>query len=1170
MELRVLGPIEVRHDGSPVLLRGTKPRELLVLLAIRANHPVGAEQLIDELWEGDPPPSASTALRVHINRLRRILELDRSPHSPSARLPAGPHGYLLRVEPDELDAQRFERLVAFARDANANGDPAGAVPHLTDAFDLWRGTAYADARDLSAARSEVARLEELRAVAFEELADARLALVEHPLVVDVLTAAVREFPLRERLTGQLMLALYRCGRQADALRAFAEIAGRLDRQLGVVPSPELRRLEEDILMQRSTLQIDRPRLTNPALGQRRSSTVRFIGRRAEIGQLMDLYAAAKTGDRAAAFVRGTAGIGKTTLIEEFAARCAVAGGDVLIGRCAFEQRDGYQAVADVVRTIVERLDDAARATIPVELGVILPELGLPELGLPELGVQPVPESVPPPDQQSARLRLHEAVAAFFNQHTSNPRVLLVEDVHWANKPMLALLRHLIRRRDSGGLLLVATYRDDEIVLDRAERVESLLPPGRVRHVDLSAFDDNEVRAVVRVTAAPELLPRLLELSGTIRDVSGGNPLVVRELLRDLDDDEAKLDDDLERRLSTMAPAGVRAIVDRRVEQLTPTATCIVRAMAVLGDGISTPILAAVCGVASRPLLDGLEECLATRLLIEDTDQIDRFSFPHALIRAAIYPTIAPDERLRLHARVAAVLETVPTTTRAELAHHWCEAAPLGLHDQAAAAADNAGNEACRAFAFGQAADWFERAVAHQVLAGKQPATLGRLALALGRSYAQDGQFHRARDVFATAADAARQTEDRALLAEVALEVASPWSSRFGQQLVALELLEAALTHPEGVSPCIQVQLLNALASALYYIDPEREECVARYAGEIAQQVNDETARATSYLALHRWYTHQPPARSERLALAKRALELTSADVAGGQLHLRIHRELLADLLENACIDEFASSLDAYERSATELTSPRDIYWAMAMRATQHTLRGDLAAAEQQARGAALRGIELDQSAAGALMLHTFVIHFQQGRLQEDLAQLQPGTKPAQAYRAGAALIALARAETRHLDEVETIARQVLGADGDGLARDVFWLGAVAMMAAAVARSSRDGALLDLISGLLAPCAEHVVVFGTGGAVLGTGHHWLGQLALARDDPRRALEHLLRAVELSEQLAAPYWLAQAELDAATALEQCGGAGDRLNAVALRRKALDVAERQGYSRLCRHFA
>ena len=106
MELRVLGPIEVRHDGSPVLLRGTKPRELLVLLAIRANHPVGAEQLIDELWEGDPPPSASTALRVHNNRLRAILELDRRPNSPRARVPAGPPGPPFRGAPYDTAAHR--------------------------------------------------------------------------------------------------------------------------------------------------------------------------------------------------------------------------------------------------------------------------------------------------------------------------------------------------------------------------------------------------------------------------------------------------------------------------------------------------------------------------------------------------------------------------------------------------------------------------------------------------------------------------------------------------------------------------------------------------------------------------------------------------------------------------------------------------------------------------------------------------------------------------------------------------------------------------------------------------------------------------------------------------------------------------------------------------------
>jgi DNA-binding SARP family transcriptional activator len=146
VDIRILGPTEVRHDGSSVALRGAKPRQLLVLLAIRANRPVPTEQLIEELWEGEPPPSAATALRVHFGRLRSVLEPDRSPSTASVRLPAGPHGYRLRVEPGELDAERFERGVLAARRANAEGDPGGAVPLLTDALDLWRGPALTDVR----------------------------------------------------------------------------------------------------------------------------------------------------------------------------------------------------------------------------------------------------------------------------------------------------------------------------------------------------------------------------------------------------------------------------------------------------------------------------------------------------------------------------------------------------------------------------------------------------------------------------------------------------------------------------------------------------------------------------------------------------------------------------------------------------------------------------------------------------------------------------------------------------------------------------------------------------------------------------------------------------------------------------------------------------------------
>ena len=153
---------------------------------------------------------------------------------------------MLRVEPDELDAERFERLVLLAREAIVGGDPACAVPQLTQALDLWRGPALADVRDIAAAGAEIARLDDLRAIAIEELADARLALGEHTLAVDLVTAALDEFPLRERLTASLMLGLYRGGRQAEALRAYAQLARRARRRarthaVARAPAPRGRR-----------------------------------------------------------------------------------------------------------------------------------------------------------------------------------------------------------------------------------------------------------------------------------------------------------------------------------------------------------------------------------------------------------------------------------------------------------------------------------------------------------------------------------------------------------------------------------------------------------------------------------------------------------------------------------------------------------------------------------------------------------------------------------------------------------------------------------------------------------------------------------------------------------------------------------------------------------------
>ena len=948
MELRILGPTEVRHDGSPVTLRGAKPRQLLVLLAMRANHPVPAEELIEELWDGEPPPSAATALRVHVGRLRQALELERDPAAPSGRLPAGPHGYLLRVEPDELDVQRFERLLVLAREADANGDPAAAVPRLTEALDLWRGPALADARDLAATRSEVARLDELRVVAIEELAEVRLSLGEHTLAVDSLTAAIREHPLRERLTEILMRALYRSDRQADALRAYSDLAHRLDDELGVAPSARLRKLEEDVLLQRPALDFVAPRVLAPTAPQRGWSSIRFIGRRSELQQLLAQYDAVGAGQRRAVLVVGPPGIGKSTLLDEYCARIRSQGGVPLVGTCDPNPAGDYQPVAEILRALVARLDDADRAALPPVLGLVLPEL----ICEPDERDLAHDANVP-----GGHFQLFDAIASTLERLAEAPIVLVVEDVHWADRPTLALLRHLARHPRLVHLLVV-TLRDDEFIGERAELIEHLAPRANRTTLRLDGFGELEVRALIRSAALPETMPEIIDASAALHDITRGNPYYLRELLRELDDEPKHLagDGGLERTLATIAPAGVRALVDRRLDRLTRQGRDVLDAAAVLGRDVSVELLAGVCGVTDEVVFDALEESLAVRLLVEDFGDVDGYVFPHMLTRNAVYAAIAPDRRVVLHQRAGEALERSDVVTPrrgVDLARHFAEAAPLAGNAKAAEYAERAGDDAAARFAFAEAARWYEQAVARRESDGTKTANreMAKMLLALGRAYANDGKLDPAGEAFRAAAEHARCSGDPALFADVALAADAQWLSVVDFRSAALPLLEEALELIGDDDPVRRVQILNGIASDLYYSDREREGDLAHAAVALAERIGDPGARGIAQLALHRWYTHQPVARRERLEIATNAWELYQREGGSREVELLLHRALLGDLIENGMTAAFDARLDDYERSAAELGSPRDIYWASALRATQMMMYGNLDAGEQLARGA---------------------------------------------------------------------------------------------------------------------------------------------------------------------------------------------------------------------------
>jgi DNA-binding SARP family transcriptional activator len=245
IEIRILGPLEVVCDGTPVALGGPRQRALLALLLTRSGAIVPRDRLIDELWGQSPPRSAVNVLQTYVSHLRKVL--------PADRLVTRPPGYSLQIEPDELDLHRFETLVAQGRRSIAEGDPGAASLSLREALALWRGPALADVVEADFARIEAARLEELRLAALEECLQADLALGRHGEIIGDLETLVAEHPLRERVRTQLMLALYRSDRQSEALAVYREGRSILVDELGIEPGPGLRDMESAILRQDSSL-----------------------------------------------------------------------------------------------------------------------------------------------------------------------------------------------------------------------------------------------------------------------------------------------------------------------------------------------------------------------------------------------------------------------------------------------------------------------------------------------------------------------------------------------------------------------------------------------------------------------------------------------------------------------------------------------------------------------------------------------------------------------------------------------------------------------------------------------------------------------------------------------------------------------------------------------------
>ncbi|MGP0033288.1 MAG: BTAD domain-containing putative transcriptional regulator [Solirubrobacteraceae bacterium] len=313
MRFGILGPLEVADEGGRgLVLGGRRQRSVLAILLLHANEVVSPDRLIEELWSGQPPASAATSLHAHVSRLRRALGEER-------RIVTAGGGYLIRVADGELDRDRFERLVEEGAGAISRGDWELASGSVREALSLWRGLPLSDFRYDSFAQAEIARLEELHIGAVERRIEAELALGRDAQVVGDLERLVREHPYRERLRGQLMLALYRTGRQADALAAYQAARRTLVEELGIEPSAELRELEQGILRHDPSLSTPAPRAPPLAAGHLPVPATTFLGRARELAEVTALLGDA---DRRLLTLTGAGGSGKTRLALRVAQTCA--------------------------------------------------------------------------------------------------------------------------------------------------------------------------------------------------------------------------------------------------------------------------------------------------------------------------------------------------------------------------------------------------------------------------------------------------------------------------------------------------------------------------------------------------------------------------------------------------------------------------------------------------------------------------------------------------------------------------------------------------------------------------------------------------------------------------------------------------------------------------------
>ena len=656
MRFGLLGELEIEGEGRSVAIGAPRQRALLALLLLNRGVPLTVDRIAADLWGDRAPATAVKTVQVYVAQLRKAL-------GEGVVVTRG-RAYLVEPAEHELDVARFEQLAAQGRQLLADGDAAGAAAKLREALALWRGPPLADFTYEEFAQAEIARLEELRLATVEARIDADLLLGRHLGAAGELEALVRAHPEREHLVGQLMVALYRSGRQTEALDAYQQVRRTLVDTLGIEPRRSLRELEKAILNQDPSL--DFVLSGEEPIEATRGSKGVFVGRETEMRELHDGLRDSLAGHGRLFLLIGEPGIGKSRLAEELVDHARTRGAQILVGRCW--EAGGAPAFWPWVQALRAYVHAAEPEALRAQLGVggadlaqLLPELREILPGLPE---------PPALESESARFRLFDAATAFLrNASAGCPIVLVLDDLHAADEPSLLLLRFFAREIGSTHLLLLGALRNVDPIPGGplTALLAEVTRDAAAHRLALAELSEQAVARYIELAASEIATPEIVR---ALYEETEGNPLFVSEMVRLLALEHPRQDGSTVR---IALPPSVREVITRRLAHLSAECNRLLTLASVLGREFTLPVLAQMAGVGEDELLETLDEALVARILSDVPGDTDRLRFAHILIRDTLYEELTPARRIRLHRNAAAGIEAVCGASAgpylAELAHH---------------------------------------------------------------------------------------------------------------------------------------------------------------------------------------------------------------------------------------------------------------------------------------------------------------------------------------------------------------------------------------------------------------------------------------------------------------------------------------------------------------------